>query len=315
MTPALRFLLVPGRRSSATACPLSAVAGGRGHAALRLQRGGDPGALRGARRRRSAAIRTGCTTRSRPTPRSALVHAAARARQRRRRQLDLGDRRRAPRRLRPRGHRLHRRRQVDAASSSGGAARPAGHQRRVGRRARAHRGDCRGARPGRPRRHPHQSRHRRAEPSAHFDRPEDQQVRRAGRRRARRCSTSMAARPHLRLVAIHVHVGSQITSLDAAAQRGALSRSARRRARRPAASCSNTSISAADSAFPTTAPRSLSPADVCRRARRRGAPHAACRSSSSRAGRSSARPAPSSRTVIDLKPRATAASSPCSTPA
>ena len=65
-------------------------------------------------------------------------------------------------------------------------ARPEGDQRRIGRRARAHRGDRR-ARSGAPARvaRPRQPRHRREEPSAHFDGPQDQQVRRADRRGAR----------------------------------------------------------------------------------------------------------------------------------
>ena len=113
------------------------------------------------------------------------------------------------------------------------------------------------------RRHSRQSRHRRQEPSAYLDWTEDQQVRRAGRRRARAARHRSAAAPSLQLVAIHVHVGSQITSS---------SRCAARRVRRDslpricsAAACrSNTSISAAASGFPTTARDVSSPADYVR---------------------------------------------------
>ena len=55
--------------------------------------------------------------------------------------------------------------------------------------------------------------HRRQEPPAHFDRPQDQQVRRAARRGAR-AAADLRRRPSLTLVAVHVHVGSQITTLD-----------------------------------------------------------------------------------------------------
>ena len=107
------------------------------------------------------------------------------------------------------------------------------------------------------RRAPRQPRHRREEPSAHFDRPQDQQVRHPARRCARAVRRRSASRRSLKLVALHVHIGSQITTHRTA---GALRR-ARRRARRGARrrSCrrsrSSTSISAAVSAFLTTGAR------------------------------------------------------------
>ena len=99
-------------------------------------------------------------------------------------------------RLRARRHRLHRRRQVAGRARMRRAARPEGDQRRVGRRARAHRGDrARGSGCVGARRDPRQPRHRREEPSAHLDGPEDQQVRRAARRCARAARVDRPRRP------------------------------------------------------------------------------------------------------------------------
>ena len=99
-----------------------------------------------------------------------------------------------------------------------------------------------------------QPRHRREEPSAHFDRPQDQQVRRAARRCAGAVRDDREASPPGKLVALHVHIGSQVINDREAA--GALG-GARRRGSSPSfpanviprTSRSATSISAAVSAF------------------------------------------------------------------
>ena len=225
----------------------------RGHAALRLQRRDD---------RARATARS--TRRSRLSARDALRAqgqldagdrpAAARPRQPRRRELRRRDRRRAARRVHP-----------ARRSSSPASARPppsstqavelgvktinvesAGELERI---------DAIAARAAdaRPRRDARQPRHRRAEPSAHLDRAEDQQVRRAARRRARALPALRAARRRSSSSALHIHVGSQITDLEplrrAAAALVALARELRDDGHR----ASSTSISAAASASRTTA--------------------------------------------------------------
>ena len=187
----------------------------RRHAALRLQRGDHPRPLPRHRRRvrrLSASPALRAEGELRPSRSRGCCGSSGSAR---RRQLDLGDRARAPRRLRAGRHRVHRRRQVATRSSNapcrsgckainvesaGELARVEAIAARLGRR--------------RARRHPHQPRHRRTKPSAHLDRAQDQQVRRAGRRRARAVRRRSRAGRSLRLVAIHVHVGSQITTLE-----------------------------------------------------------------------------------------------------
>ena len=71
-----------------------------------------------------------------------------------------------------------------------------------------------GAADRRPRRAARQSRHRRAQPPAHLDRPQDQQVRRAHRCARRRSSARSAGAAGLEAVGVHSHIGSQITALD-----------------------------------------------------------------------------------------------------
>ena len=166
--------------------------------------------------------------------------------------------------LRARRPRVHRRRQVDRRARSGRPARPEGDQRRIGRRAGAGRGDRAPRRRRRARRRPRQPGHRREQPPAHLDRPEDQQVRRpAGRGpRARRVVRAPAvaaagggARP--RRLADHVARSDRA--------RGGAGRRARRRGasrRRPR---SSTWTSAAGSACRTTAARCRRPTSTRRR--------------------------------------------------
>ena len=114
----------------------------RRHAALRLQRGDDRRALPRRSTRRSPAIRTRSTTRSRPTRRWRSCGCCASLGSERRRQLRRRDRRRAARRV-------HSRRRSSSPASA--RRRPSStqaidlgvqdDQRRVGGRARAHRRD------------------------------------------------------------------------------------------------------------------------------------------------------------------------------
>ena len=117
------------------------------------------------------------------------------------------------------------------------------------------------------------------------------------------CWRRCAARPSLTLVAIHVHVGSQITTLEPLRRAAALAARRQPRAAATPASASSTSTSAAASASPTTAARCRRRREYVARAGRRGAARRACRSSSSRAARSRRRRACSLARVIDLKPR------------
>ena len=277
----------------------------KGTPLLRLQRGRAPRALPGDRRGvRRLSARAPLRAQGQLDARDRA--AAARARQRGRRQLDLGDRGRAARRLRPGADRLHRRRQVAARARARRRARPEGDQRRIGGRARAHRSDRRAARTRRARGAPRQPRHRRQEPSAHFDRPQDQQVRRAARRCARAVRDAGAPPGAAGWSAMHVHIGSQITTLEPLRRAARGRRRLARRAAAAAASRSSTSTSAAASAFPTTAPTVPSAGeyvralvDEVRRDRR-------CRSSSSRAA-SDRRPAGVLvARVVDVKPRTAA---------
>ena len=131
------------------------------------------------------------------------------------------DRGGAARRLRAAGHRLHRRRQ-DArrarvrdrarASARSTPSRPANSIASPRSRARWARG-ARGA--------ARQPRHRRQEPSEHLHRTQDQQVRRAARRRRARSIATAGAWPSLAFVGVHIHIGSQITIGRAARTRGA----------------------------------------------------------------------------------------------
>ena len=134
-------------------------------------------------------------------------------------------------------------------------ARPQGHQRRIAGRARSARSPRAGAADRGARRAARQSGHRRAQPSAHLDRPQDQQVRRADRCARRRSSARFAGAPGSKPVGVHSHIGSQITTLDPllrAAPGGG--RSGARRSCRTACRC-GMSTSAAASASPTTARR------------------------------------------------------------
>ena len=110
--------------------------------------------------------------------------AAARARQPCRCQFARRGRCRDALRLSSRSDRLHRRRQERGGDRSRRGARAAGDQRRIAGRARSHRSARDRAERDGARRAARQSRHRREEPSAHFHRPEVQQVRRADRRGA-----------------------------------------------------------------------------------------------------------------------------------
>ena len=117
-------------------------------------------------------------------------------------------------RLPARPDRLHRRRQERRRDRSRGVARPAGHQRRVARRARSHRPARRRAGHGGPRRAARQPRHRRQEPSAHLHRPASRTSSACRSTRRRRCFARWPARQGLAPVGAHVHIGSQITTLE-----------------------------------------------------------------------------------------------------
>ena len=196
---------VPARRRSPTA---------EGTPALRLQRRAAARAVPRASTPRSAAIRTRCTTRSRRTRRSRIARLLRDARQRRRRQLDLGNRAGAQGRVLA-GDIVFT--GVGKSAAELERAVPLGlkaiNVESAGELARI---EAIAGAPGRvgARRDPRQSGHRRREPSAHFDRPQDQQVRRAARRGARAVRRRSAGVRALKLVAIHVHVGSQITTLE-----------------------------------------------------------------------------------------------------
>ena len=275
----------------------------RRDAALRLQRGGDPRALSRDRRRVRRLSAPRCTTRSRPTPRSAIARLLR----------DLGSAvdansiweievaRRAG--FPPADIVFTGVGKSPAELECAGRARPEGDQRRVGRRARARRGDRRGG-SARSRASRSASTRTSTRRATRTSRPASRSTSSACRSTTRAsCSRSMAARPRLKLVAIHVHVGSQITTLEPLRRRGARSSPDWPASCRPAASPLEyvdlggglgISYDGADVplAAASTWPRSWT---KCARP--------ACRSSSSRAARSSARPARWSRTVIDLKPR------------
>ena len=281
----------------------------RRHAALRLQRGDAPRALPRASTTRSAAIRTRCTTRSRPTPTLRARAAAARARQRASTPTRSGRSSVARRAgFAPGRHRVHRRRQVATRSSSapcrsgckainvesaGELARVEAIAARLGVAARV---AVRINPDIDAKSHPHISTGLKINK---FGVPLDD-ARELLRRRSR-------TGPSLRLVAIHVHVGSQITTLEPLRRAAAFVAGTARRARSARASRSSTSTSAAASASPTTARRRLPPAEYVGGARRRRSARPACRSSSSRAARSSAPPARCSR-ASSTSSRATPAS-------
>ena len=200
----------------------------------------------------------------------------------RRRQFRRRDRRRAARRVHPAGDRLHRRRQDARRAGPGHRPRRQDDQRRVRRRARPHRRDRARTPDAGARGDSRQPRHRRAQPSPHLDRPQDQQVRRLDRRRARAVPADAGPagprdrRPaHARRLADH--------GPRAAAPRRVRDRRPRQGARAPTGSPSSTSISAAASASPTTAPPAPTAQDTPRPCFPSSATRA-CRSSSSPAG-------------------------------
>ncbi len=167
--------------SPADAATLEQIAATRRHPRLRLRRRRHPGGVPAAGRRvRRRAARH--SLRDEGELVAGHRAAGARARQRRRRQLHGRGGRRASLRLHPGRHRLHRGGQEPGRTGTGRGPEPAGHQRRVARRARTAGPPGRRPRrrgPGRPARQP---RHRRPEPPAHLHRPQVEQVRRADRR-------------------------------------------------------------------------------------------------------------------------------------
>ena len=225
----------------------------RGHAALRLQRRDDRRALprhrRGLRR-----LPARHPLRAQGQLDAGDHAAAARPRQQRRRQLRRRDRRRAPRRVHPGADRLHRRRQDRwpssprpsiSASARSTSSPPASSSGSTRCRASGGLAD--------EDRDPHQSRRRREDPSAHLDRPEDQQVRHRRSATSRRCAPTRAASPASR--------SSACTRTSARRSPTSTPLRARPRARwsrwrascAPTALASSTSISAAGSACRTTA--------------------------------------------------------------
>ena len=135
-------------------------------------------------------------------------------RRQRRRQLGRRDRSRAEGRLPAGPDRLHRRRQDRARRSR---ARSTLGLKAINAESRGEleRIDAESLAPGPPhaRRAAREPGRRRAEPSAHLDRDATQQVRRADWRGAG-AAREMAQRPGLQVVGVHVHVGSQITTLE-----------------------------------------------------------------------------------------------------
>ena len=135
---------------------------------------------------------------------------------------------------------------------------------------------------------------------AHFHRPQDQQVRRAARRCRASCVDDRRP-PRLKLVAVHVHVGSQITTLEPLRRAAAIRRRVMSKSSATPACRSSTSIWAAGSGFPTTA-RGAVGGGVCGRP---GGGDAADRAADRhRAGPRDCRPgAVLVARVIDIKPR------------
>ncbi len=128
----------------------------------------------------------------------------------------------------PAPDRLHRRRQERRRDRAGGRPRPQGHQRRIARRAGAHRRRVDPPGPAHPGGAAGEPRRRRQEPSAHLDRDAPQQVRRADRRGAAAARRHGAAarprggrRPRPRRLADH-HARAAV------ARRGADDRARRR---------------------------------------------------------------------------------------
>ncbi len=99
--------------------------------------------------------------------------------------------------------------EIDAALAAG--IRCFNVESEAGTRTDRGRGD--GARWPRTRVGPRQSRRRSADASVHLDRAEEQQVRRRLCRHAGACISAPRARPHLQVVGIDCHIGSQITEL------------------------------------------------------------------------------------------------------
>ena len=189
--------------------------GRRRHALLRLQRGCHSRALSRRSPRLSAAIPTRSTTRSRPTPRSAVVRLlralGSLADANSVGEIDVALRAG----FTPRDDRVHRRRQDRATSSSAPCtlglkainAESAGELDRIDAIAQAAGVRARVALRVNPdvdaQSHPHISTGLKT-----------QQVRRAARRRRAPCCARRAARPGLEIVGVHVHIGSQMTTLD-----------------------------------------------------------------------------------------------------
>ena len=190
----------------------------------------DAAAIRAAYRRsttRSTAIRTPSTTRSRPTRRwrsCALLRALGSDAD----ANSLGEVDVALRcGFRPDRDRLHRRRQERRRDRSRGGARPAGHQRRIAGRARSHR-SARRSRRARWRASRCASTPTSTRRAIRTSRPASSRTSSACRStRRRRCFARWRRAAALRPVGVHVHIGSQITTLDPLSTR----RRSRRRAR------------------------------------------------------------------------------------
>ena len=225
-------------RRSPPRCPLDAIARGRRHAGVRLRRAPRFGRVPGARRALSAGVPHAIHYALKANSTLAIVRLL--------RELGSGADANSVGEIEvalragfdPDADRVHRRRQDRRRARARGRARPEDHQRRVAGRAGAHRR----ASPGRTgprarvalrvnpdidaRSHPHIS-----TGLTH------QQVRRADRAGAGALPRGRARRPGCEPVGVHVHVGSQITTLDplasAAAARSStlVARAARRRHR------------------------------------------------------------------------------------
>ena len=204
--------------------------------------------------RRSRRIRTRCTTRSRPTRRWRSSRLLRSLGSRRRRELRRRDRRRAARRVHPAARSsspasARRRAELAQAIDLGVKtinAESEGELERIDAMARARQARARVAIRVNPDIDAQQ-------PSAHLDRPQDQQVRRLDRRRARACAGACATAPASRSSACTPTSArrswtSSRCARAAAAMVELATRAARRRARR-----SSISISAAGSASRTTA--------------------------------------------------------------
>ena len=204
------------RQDNALVCdgvPLDRPCRRRGHAALRLQRRHHRRALPG-HRRRVPVVSARAALRAQGEFDAGDRPPAPGARQRRGRELGRRDRRRAPGRFHPRADRLHRRRQDRGGAGAGDRPRRQDHQRRVGRRARAHRRP--GARRGRRARASRCGSTPTSTPAAIRTSPPGLKANKFGIAldAVRDICRRAVRRDGLEIVGLHTHLGSQITDLD-----------------------------------------------------------------------------------------------------